>query len=178
LSDKVIIQLSSQWIGDYCQEMKRSTATVEKRLVALDALLTFISKAIDPAFMKNESYEQIKVILSTHLEQARTELMEEGTLRLARALQQHDVAQVAKLFITLSRSGFWEVLTQVFNRMDEGLQAGVTAWAFRWLDETKSRGEQASPYPDTINFAAAGISIEEYTVMTDICHYLSTNTSH
>ena len=172
LSDKITLQITPAWISDYCQEIQRSTATSEKRLVALDALLTFISAAVDPVFLKDEAYEHIKKMLSAEVEGARRELMEERSLLLYRAFELQDVAKIAFIFNSLSRGGFWDLLTQTMSRMDEGLRKELSAWAIRWLDETTSRGEQASPYPDTIDFVSAGIDISEYTAMTDLCKYI------
>lgn len=153
--------------------MRRSTASVEKRLIALDALLTFVGAAVDPVFLRDETFEQIKSTLSAHIEQARAELMNENTLRLSAAFKQQDVAQIAVVFGSLSRSGFWGLLSQAMNRLGEGEREDMSRWAIGWLDEMKRRGEQASPYPDSIDFAAAGIDIAEYTAMTDLCKYIA-----
>lgn len=171
--DRVQFQITPNWIEDYCQGMKRSTTAVEKRLVALDAVRTFISEVCDPELLHNETLGQIKAILEQHIEEARKELMAESALCLASALEQHDVQQIAKLFITLSRSGFWQALNQSTDRMGYARMGEITSWAVRWLEEKKQQGEQASPYPDAIDFSAAGIDVSEFTAMTDLCKYLS-----
>lgn len=173
IPEKLLLQISPVWFEDYCQGMRRSTTTVEKRIVALDALQTFISAAIGPELVNSETHERIKATLSLHIEQARSDLMAESAARVATALEQHDVAQIARLFVSLSRSGFWEALSQSMEGIGQVRREEISAWAVYWLKEKKQQGEQSSPYPDAIDFAAAGIDVSEYTAMTDLCNYIS-----
>lgn len=173
MSEAVQLRFSPAWIEDYCQGIKRSTIAVEKRLVALDALRTFISAASGPELLHDETFVQVKTILGQHIENARDELMTESALSIAAALGQHDVGEIAKLFTSLSRSGFWQVLILSTDRMEDSRLKEITAWAVQWLEEKKRQGEQASSYPDAIDFSAAGIDVSEFTAMTDLCKYLS-----
>lgn len=173
MSEAVQLRISPAWIEDYCQCIKRSTITVEKRLVALDTLRTFISAASGPELLHNETCVQVKTILGQHIEKARDELMAESAFSIAAALEQHDVGQIVKLFTSLSRSGFWQALIQSTDRMEDTRLEEITAWALQWLKEKKRQGEQASSYPDAIDFASAGIDVSEFTAMTDLCKYLS-----
>ncbi len=170
--DKIPLQLSPQWIADYCHGMRRSTSSVEKRLAALDSLQTFIRTVIETVYLDNEVYKQIVAILASSIEEARVELTESGVRRLSRAFEQHKVIDVAVLFNSMSRSGFWEILTQTVNQMEQNVSEDCSLWAQSWLSEARSRGEKASPYPDAIDFEAAGINIGEYTAMTDVCKYM------
>lgn len=173
--ERLQLQLSPGWVEEYCQGLMRSTATVEKRLVALDALKTFISAAAGPALQNDKSFLKIIESVTSYLEAARAELMDEAVSRLSIALQQHDVARIAAIFTELSRSGFWDVLTQTMERMEAAQRQEVATWSLEWLEQTKRRGEEASPYPDTIDFAAAGINIAEYTSMVDLCKFVASH---
>ncbi|MEN8169227.1 MAG: hypothetical protein ABFS08_03305 [Pseudomonadota bacterium] len=172
LTDKVSLHLTPSGISAYCDELQRSTATPEKRLIALDALRTFIITAVEPEFINDETFERIKAILLSEIERASAELMEVNLRLLAAALQRHDISKISQLFNSLSRSGFWEILTLAMSRMDATPRKEVSMWASQWLEEAKRRGEEASPYPDSIDFVAAEIEITEYTAMTDIGKYL------
>ena len=172
MANKLELQFSPEWMAEYCKGLVRSTATVEKRLVALDAVMTFIGAAAGPALLNDKTFEQTKECIGAYIEEARSELMVESIARLSIALQQHDVAVISRIFAELSRSGFWEVLTQTMERMQPALREDVVTWSLAWLAETKRRGEEASPYPDSIDFKTAGIDIAEYTAMTDLCKYV------
>lgn len=175
MSDKLQLQLSPAWMADYCKGLVRSTATVEKRLVALDAVMTFIGAAAGSALLNDKNLEQIKGCIESYIEAARSELMAESIARLSIALQQHDVAVISRIFTELSRSGFWAVLTQTMEGIEPARRDDVVRWSLAWLAETKRQGEEASPYPDSIDFKTAGIDIAEYTAMTDLCKYVESN---
>lgn len=175
LSDSLELQLSPGWVDEYCRGLIRSTATAEKRLVALDALQTFISAAAGPALLRDKTLEQIKTSITAYIEVARAALMDEAITRVSIALQQHDVARIAGVFTELSRSGFWDVLRRTMEGMEAAQWQEAARWSLAWLEQTKRRGEEASPYPDTLDFAAAGIDIAEYTSMVDLCKFVATH---
>jgi hypothetical protein len=48
----------------------------------------------------------------------------------------------------------------------------LRTWASDWLTQTRQRAQQASPYPDAIDFRAAGLDVSEYSAMTDLGRFL------
>lgn len=174
LPNRLMLHLTPSWLDEYCVELQRSTATKEKQLIALDALSTFISASAGPALLKDVTFIKVKQILSDHIDRARGELIAERVHQLSDALQRRDVKKIAKVYDSFSRSGFWDIMDKSIISMTATNRNELSAWTNQWLAETKRRGEEASPYPDTIDFKAANIEISDYMAMTDLGKYIST----
>ncbi len=61
-------------------------------------------------------------------------------------------------------------------QLDAAAWGEIRRWASGWLIQAKQRAQQASPYPDAIDFKAAGIDVSEYAAMTDLARYLGIET--
>ena len=163
------LHLTPAWFDEYCIKLQRSTATAEKRLAALDALQTFINAA-GPAPLNEKAFIEITTILTTHLTATRETLMNEGIYKVSRALEQQDARQLSVTFNSLSRAAFWEAVEKAIISMGTTARGEVTRWAHQWHKEATARGEEASPYPDSIDLKAAGIELSEYMAMSDLCN--------
>jgi hypothetical protein len=64
----------------------------------------------------------------------------------------------------------------VEQQLDTAALDALRHWASGWLLQAKQRAQHASPYPDAIDFNAAGIDASEYLAMADLCGYLGIDT--
>lgn len=171
-TDAITLQLTARGIDAYCRDLARRTPTLEKRVAALDALTTFISTQADAGEQAKAEFSAIKQTLLDHFEQAREALLSERAQRLQQALLAHHLPQLATLYTSLSRDAFWTLLGRIEQQLDSVALQSLRSWAREWMSQAKQRAQQASPYPDTIDFSAAGIEPSEYLAMTDLCRYL------
>ncbi len=169
--EQIRIELGAAWVDEYCGELARSVSSLEKRLAALDAISTFIATAASPAEQVKPSYTRIRTTLSHHFELALQALMQERGERIVRALGTQDISQLSTIFHGLSRESFWQLLEQAEAVMEEREWQKVVSWSQQWMQQAKQRAEDASPYPDAIDFKAAGIAVTEYATMSDLSKF-------
>jgi hypothetical protein len=175
-TNTITLQLTASGIDTYCRELARRSPTLEKRVSAIDALITFISAQTDVGEQAKAEFLSIKQTLLDHFEQAREALLDERAQRLLKALQAQSLPHIALLYSSLSRDAFWALLGRVEPQLDAAAFDAIRSWASGWLTQAKQRAQQASPYPDAIDFKAAGIDVTEYSAMTDLARYLGVET--
>ena len=175
-TNAITLQLTARGVDAYCRELARQSPTLEKRVAALDALITFISTQTDTGEQAKAEFVSIKQTLLDHFEQAREALLDERARRLHQALQTRRLADISTLYTSLSRDAFWTLLGRVEQQLDTAAVDALRSWAAAWLIQARQRAQQASPYPDTIDFNAAGINASEYLAITDLCRYLGAET--
>lgn len=168
----ITLHLTARGIDGYCHELARRAPNVEKRVAALDTLITFISAQADAGEQAKGEFAAIKHSLLVHFEQARETLLAERAQQLQAALQARQLPQLTAVYNSLSRDAFWTLLGRVEQQLDAAAVAALRRWAVEWMIGAKQRAQQTSPYPDAIDFTAAGIDATEYLVMTDLCRAL------
>ena len=171
-TDAITLRLTARRVDAYCLELARRSPTLEKRVAALDALITFLSSQTDSGEQAKAEFVSIRKTLLDHFEQARAALLEERAGRLQQALQARHLPDIATLYTAHSRDAFWTLLSRVEQRLDTAAMDALRSLASRWMTQAKQRAQQASPYPDAIDFKAAGIDASQYLAMTDLCRYL------
>lgn len=170
----ITLQLTASGIDAYCRDLARRSPTLEKRVIAIDTLITFIASQADAGDQAKGEFVAIKQRLLDHFEQARTTLLAERAQRMQQALIKQQLLTITMLYSTLSRDAFWTLLGQAVQQLDETASTSLRSWAESWLSHAKQCAQQASSYPDAIDFNAAGIDATEYLAMTDLCRYLET----
>ncbi|HEY0719615.1 MAG TPA: hypothetical protein VGE50_00025 [Gammaproteobacteria bacterium] len=170
--ETITLHLTASSIEAYCNALTRRSATLEKRVAALDALMTFIATQTDAGEQAKAEFAAIRQTLHTHFELAHAALLAERTERLQRALSSHHLPTITTLYSSLSRDAFWTLLGRVVERLEAGQLSALRSWAADWMMAAKQRAKQATPYPDAIDFGAAGIDASEYLAMSDLCRYL------
>jgi len=167
-SDTLLLHFTLEQVEGFCRHLASHAPGSEQHLAALTALQTFIAAGADAGEQARPVYQAVQQALEQQQEQARSTLLLHNVQRLAQALQRRDVSIIASLYRPLSRSGFWDVLTQCAETWDEAALADIAGWARHWVQDAKHRGEQASGFPDAIDFHKAGIDVVEYTAMSDV----------
>lgn len=168
----ITLQLTAGSIDAYCRDLARRSPSLEKRVAAIDALITFISTQTEPGEKAKGEFLSIRQTLLDHFEQAREALLDERARQLCEALQARRLPTIASLYASLSRDAFRAVLDRVSRELEADAMRSLRDWASDWLVRARERAAHASPYPDAIDFKAAGIDISEYLAMTDLCRYL------
>lgn len=171
--DKVLLTLSADNIERYCQELARYQARPERRIAAIDALRTFIGVMASPGEQAKPEFAAISDTLSRHFEQARANLLTSQCDLLVQALTERSLLSVVSLYTVLSRDAFWQLLKQATSVLEPSVALQATQWCGDWLLRAKTRSAAVCPYPDTIDFKAAGIEVAEYTAMQDILHFFA-----
>jgi hypothetical protein len=170
-TNAIRLHLTVSGVDAYCCELSRRSPTLEKRVAAIDAIITFVSSQTDAGERAKAEFLSIKQTLLDHVEQAREALLDERAQRLRRALQAQNVPSTAFLYTSLSRDAFWTLLQRVEQQLDAAALSALRGWASGWLAQAKQRGQQVSSYPDAIDFKSAGIDVSEYSAMSDLCRY-------
>jgi hypothetical protein len=171
--EDIPLLLNSAGIDKYCRDLVRHISRVEKRVVALDALQTFIAAMTEPGEQAKSEFVAIRETLERHFEQARTALQTEQAAALVEALKARRLSRITPIYQALSRDAFWQLLSKTEETLGREVCAEIGHWSGEWLAQVKERSEQLSPYPDTIDFKAVGIDVAEYAAMSDICKYFS-----
>jgi hypothetical protein len=166
--DTLTLRYTPEQVEHFCRHLATHAPGSEQHLAALTALQTFLAAGADAGEQARPVYPAVRRVLERHLEQARALLLQHNTQRLLHALQQRDVTAIAALYRPLSRSGFWEMLNHSATALDDTALTALALWARQWVEQARQRGEQASGYPDAIDFHKAGIDVAEFTAMTDV----------
>lgn len=167
-ADTLTLRFSTEQTERFCRHLASHAPGSEQHLAALTALQTFIAAGADAGEQARPVYQAVRRMLEQELDQARAALLQHNIRRLSAALNQHDVVAIAAIYRPLSRSGFWEVLTHSAATLDAAALGALAQWARQWVQEAKRRGEEASGFPDAIDFHKAGIDVGEYTAMNDV----------
>lgn len=171
-TDAITLQLTAHGVDTYCRELARRSPTPEKRVAALDALITFLATQTEPGEQARAEFVAIRQTLLDHFEQARAALLDERARRLQQALQFRQLPDITNLYASLSRNAFWLLLGRMEQQLDPAALDSVRRWVSGWLSQARQRAEQASSCPDAIDFKAAGIDVSEYSAMTDLGRFL------
>ncbi len=164
------LKLDVKQLDDFCNKIisrSRNTANVHEALNVLEAFVsTFSSDS-----QGSENYQLVQECLKSHSARTREKLMHEKTLQLQDGLLQQNITLLADVYASLSRNGFYQILTDACELMDSEKIPSIAQWNIRWSEQAKQKAEQASGYPDALDFKKAEINIEEYQAMSDICYF-------
>lgn len=170
-ADTLTLHLGVAQLDSLCHHLASHAPGSEQHLAALTALQTLIAASADAGEQARPLYQEVRHTLERHIEQVREGLLQQRAQHLAQALRQRDVAAIAALYRPLSRSGFWEALGRAAPQLDAATLAALAPWARHWVDTARQRGEQASGFPDALDFHQAGIDVVEYTAMNDVLRF-------
>lgn len=171
--NNIQLDINSTELDRFCQKLIKRSRDITKTHDSLITLETFIAN-FSGTSKGSEDYLAIETLIKSYTEQTRQQLLEKKTHELIQALKLHDLEQLTAIHTPLSRNGFYSILTQACQALtiDEIHQADN--WCIHWLNNAKQKAEQASGYPDALDFKAAGIRIEDYQAMLDTARVLGT----
>lgn len=126
--------------------------------------MSFISTQTDKGEQATPAYAASGRSCSIISSGPRASLLDDRAAGLRAALQAQDAGRVAALTPRCRARRFGEVR----RRAERHLAPAIRDWVAGWLADAKRRGQEVSPYPDAIDFKAAGIVVAEYAAMTGV----------
>lgn len=171
-SQSITITINSSELEKFCQKLinrSRNTAQTHEALITLETFISLFGRASHGT----KEYQIIESTINSITEISRAKLLEENTHDLICALKQCNVIKLASVHTPLSRNGFYLILkTAIAELSDTDIQL-VMVWSANWLKEAKQLAEEASGYPDAMDFKKSGVSIEEFQAISDIDRVLN-----
>jgi len=168
------LSVSSADLESFCQKLLKRSRDITKTHDALVTLESFIS-IFGQASHGTKEYELIETTIKAITENSRELLLEKNTQDLIKSLKQCNITSLANIHTPLSRNGFYQILqTAISDLTDDDIRL-VMIWSGNWVKEARQLAEEASGYPDAMDFKKAGISIEEFQAMSDIDRVLNTH---
>ena len=164
------VELGPDALDAFCQRLIRQSRSPADLLLCLTTLQSFISQFAGGTYHGDRG-ASLQSCLDAHLEAARTALLAQQAQRLRDAWQARDVGVLADCYTQLSRSGFRQAVSLGLARLGVSEQASLRTWVDAQLQqiELRARGR----YPDTFDYAAAGIDPAVHCVLTDLAAALS-----
>jgi len=166
------LSISSTDLDIFCNQLLKRSRDITKTHDALVTLESFISIFSQDSHATNE-YQLIESTIKKITEKSRNLLLEKNTQDLVKSLQQCNVASLTNIHTPLSRNGFYQILQIAISKLTDDDIRLLMIWSENWVKEAKQLAEDASGYPDAMDFKKAGISIEEFHAMNDINRVLN-----
>jgi len=164
---EITLRVSRDGIESFCREITRGSANTSRKHATLVALEGFIARHAGPD-SHSPAYEKILTSIRNFSEQTRSKLLQEQVEALSPALQGHLPAEIGRIHCSLSRNGFSQVLASAWDGLPRQVRPAVIRWISDWCEQAEQAAQEASGYPDAMNFHAAGIELREYRAMKDI----------
>ena len=164
------IQVSPKQLDSFCKKIisrSRNTANIHEALIVLEAFVSAFSCDSQGA----DNYKNIQDTLKSHSAKTREKLMLEKTQQLEQGLSTQNILLLADVYSSLSRNGFYQILSSAVDQINRSDIFSISTWVITWASEAKQMAEEASGYPDALDFKKANINIEQYQAMTDIAYF-------
>mgnify|MGYP003477279853 FL=1 len=172
-TEAVTLTVTAPAIDAYCRQLGDRARGAGQLLAELMALQAFVSAHVDAVHRASPPYNAIQLIITRHAEVARERLLHASAAELAAALATQATADISRLHGRLSRHGFEEAAQRALPQLEVGILRQAAVWAGDWCRDAERRAQDASGYPDALNFAGAGIQPGDYAAMQDLQRYLA-----
>jgi len=170
ISGQLSLAIDKDKLDDFCKKIisrSRNTAHVHEALNVLEAFISTFSCDSHAT----DNYQAIQDCLKYHSAGTRDKLMQEKTHQLQTALELHLIDNLALIYTSLSRNGFYQILTTATDSFETTKVTEIAQWVIQWSEQARKKAEQASGYPDALDFKKANINIEHFQAMTDISYF-------
>lgn len=161
------LTLTADDIEKHCTELRSQARNTSHLLTALVALQTLVTTYTPPGNQVVTAYRDIQTTLERHAAMARENLLQETASMLKTALITQDRRTIMRAHEALSRNGFWQAVALATQQIQPEHLARAAGWLGSWCRHEKHRAQSASPYPDCLDFKAAGIDPQEYAAMDE-----------
>jgi hypothetical protein len=165
------LDIEAQQLEKFCNQLLTRSRDIVKTHESLITLETFI-KVFGAGQQGSDGYIAIETLIGRITELTRQQLLQQKTVELLVAIRSKNVPAVTALHTPLSRNGFYLILQAVAAGLLPGEIQVLQDWAKNWTADAKQKADQASKFPDAPDFRAAGVALEEYLGMMDVCRYL------
>jgi hypothetical protein len=169
MSDRqgIDLHVTRDSIDDFCRQVVQSSANTGRQHATLIALEGFIAGHAG-SDSHSPAYNEILRIIGNYSAQTRSKLLAEQMADLLSALRNRQTREISRIYRTLSRGGFWEIMGQALERLEPAERQACREWAADWCTGAEKAAQEASGYPDAMNFRAANIDLGEYRAMNDL----------
>ncbi len=164
--------MEAQQLNAFCKKIISRSRNISNIHEALNVLEAFVS-AFAADSQGSDSYNEVQSVIKSHSEKTREKLMQEKIQQLRDGLLQKNRTLLASVYNSISRNGFYQNLTQATSAIDADEIPDIAAWVLQWSNDARQKAEQASGYPDALDFKKAGIAIDEYQTMSDIAYFFT-----
>ena len=171
-SPTLTIKLSAAELDKFCDKLIKRSRDITKTHDAMVTLESFI-QLFSRDSHGSDAYRAIETTIKEKTDSTREQLLKKNTENLIRALKQCDVGTLTAVHTPLSRNGFYQILQTAIGALTDDEIRLLMVWSENWTREARKLAEEASNYPDAMDFNKAGISVEEYHAMCDIDRVLN-----
>ncbi len=168
--ENITLKVDSKKLDAFCKKIvsrSRNTANVHEALTVLEA---FVSQFSSDS-LASDAYLNIQNCLTSHSEKTRDKLMQEKTAQVREGMITKNRLLLSHVYNSLSRNGFYQILTEATHLINNSDIPEIAQWVIQWSTQAKQKAEQASGYPDALDFTKAKINIEQYQCMSDISYF-------
>jgi hypothetical protein len=165
---RIHLQLGLAQAGALFERVLQGAHSPSQALAGLNALALLLGSHTDELDQRGQAYADIRALLSGYLEQARERLLGEQAALLGQGLVVIDPAMVARVHATLSREAFFQAVARCGQDLPAERLASLRGRVQAWCVDAERRARDASPYPDAMDWQAAGILAGEYLAMQDL----------
>jgi len=171
-AEPLLLKLNSKELDAFCKKIisrSRNTANIHEALIVLEAFISSFSSDSHGA----DNYKNLQNTLKLQSDKTREKLMVEKTHQIEQGLLTQNIIVLAEVYCSLSRNGFYQILTHATDMIDHTKISSIAEWAIVWANDSKQKAEEASGYPDALDFKKANINVEHYQAMTDIAYFFN-----
>ena len=151
----------------FCQEIASGSANTNRKHAAFMALEALISR-FSGADAHTAAYRAVQQVLEEYSAETRSQLLAENANSMISALANRKLPEIAGIFSSVSRNGFNQILLQSVAGMSQEQLDDTRQWVTSWCASAKTQAEQASGYPDAMDFRNIDIELIEYTALSEI----------
>lgn len=173
MKEEINLRITSDSLRVFCQEIAVGSANTNRKHAAFMALEAFISRHAG-ADAHTQAYRAMQDIVEEFSVDTRTQLLTENANTLASALNRQEIHEIARIFSSVSRNGFKQIFMKALEETTATQLHDTKQWVNDWCRSAKGQAEQASGYPDALDFRKIDIDLIEYTALTEINTLLMT----
>ena len=172
MQGSIQLTVASDELARFCQQLVDRSRDHARTLDTLAGLEAFICR-FGRSSQGTTDYAAVEALLRSFADQTRDRLLEQRTGELLTALGHRDPEEIVRIHAPLSRDGFYQILQTVLAQLPNEEKQSLATWSIDWSRTAKKQAEQASGYPDALDFAGAGIRPETYQAMLDVSRCLA-----
>jgi len=166
-SAEINLKITSTELRKFCQEVAIGSANTNRKHAAFMALEAFINRHAG-ADAHTDAYRSMQDIVEEFSATTREQLLVENASALSSALNGQEIHSIARTFSAVSRNGFQQIFIKATTEMTANQLAHIQQWVDKWCRSAKQQAEQASGYPDAMDFRNIDIDLIEYTALSEI----------
>lgn len=163
----ISLPIETEKLNRFCEHLlqrSRNSDRTHDSLATLEAFITQFSKDS----RGSSAFENALSVIHRHSDKSRQRLLLEKADQLTLALRSFDTTAIRNIHEPLSRNGFHSILVGIIKDFTSLELSIISQWSNQWLTDARNKAQDASEYPDSLDFKKGGIHLEEYQAMLDL----------